>query len=217
MSCYSPFMARVLVAALLLGTLAHAQTPRVRKERGRFWIQCQSASLDEMVRELAALSPMELWLEEGLSGKRVTASIEGATLKQALEELFEEATDVNYVFTFDPANPERVTKIYAGGGGGRLGREPTVASAEEEEPPEVQEDPQAEGEYPLELDPETLSNDPDAQEGMDALRQLFEQQQTEGVETPELEELLRGIPELQEELPPELVQPAKPPKKKPLR
>ncbi len=127
-------MARVLLGVLLLGRLAHAQTPRVWQEDGRFWIQCQSASLEEVVRELASLSPMELWLDEGLSSKRVTANIERATLKHALEELFEKATDVNYVFAFDRSNPERVTKIYAGsGGGGRLGREPTVAVEEESE------------------------------------------------------------------------------------
>jgi len=82
-----------------------------------------------MLREIAALSPMELWLDEGLSGKRVSADVEGATLK-ALEDLFEDVDGLNYVLTFDPSNPERVTKIYAGGGGGgRLGREPTVAAS----------------------------------------------------------------------------------------
>ena len=101
----------------------------MKHERGRFWVQCQSASLEEILRELAALSPMELWLDEGLSGKRVSATVEGATLKQTIEDLLEEMTDVNYVLAFDPSNPERVTKIYAGGGGGgRLGREPTVAA-----------------------------------------------------------------------------------------
>jgi type II secretory pathway component GspD/PulD (secretin) len=125
-------VARVLVASLLLAMLASAQTPRVRQEGGRFWVQCQSASLEDVIREIAALSPMELWLDEGLSDKRVTANVERATLKQALEELFEQVSDVNYVFTFDLANPERVTKIYAGGGGGgRLGREPTVAAPAE--------------------------------------------------------------------------------------
>ncbi len=169
-----------------------------------------------MIREFAALSPMELWLEEGLSGKRVTASVKGATLKQALEDLFEELTDVNYVFTLDPANPERVTKIYAGGGGGgRLSREPTVAAAEVDEP--VME---AEDELPPELDSEALSSSPEAQEGLDALRELYEQQNeaagedpdAPGESSPELEELLESFPELQQELS-EITQPTKPPKK----
>jgi hypothetical protein len=123
---------KLLVLALFFSPLAHGQNAsRVRHERGRFWIQCQSAPLDEMLREIAALSSMELWLDEGLAGKQVSATVEGATLKQALEDLFEEVADVNYVLTFDPSNPERVTKIYAGGGGGgRLGREPTVAASE---------------------------------------------------------------------------------------
>ncbi|MGH9392365.1 MAG: hypothetical protein ACRD1Z_22395, partial [Vicinamibacteria bacterium] len=124
-------MRSLLVLAILFSSLGHGQdVSRVRRERGRFWIQCQSAPLQEVLREIAALSPMELWLDEGLSGKRVSADVEGATLKQALEDLFEDVGGVNYVLTFDPSNPERVTKIYAGGGGGRLGREPTVAASE---------------------------------------------------------------------------------------
>jgi type II secretory pathway component GspD/PulD (secretin) len=118
-------VARVVAAALLLGSLAQPEAPRVRGERGRYWIQCQSAPLEEILREIADLSPMELWLDEELSQKRVTATVERATLRQALEEIFEQVAGVNYVLAFDPTNPEKVTKIYAGAGGGRLGREPT--------------------------------------------------------------------------------------------
>lgn len=117
------------MASLLIAAFAGAETPRVRHEGGRFWIHCQSASLEEILREVADLSPMELWLEKGLSEKRVTVSIERATLKQALEEIFEKAPDVNYVLSFDRANPEKVSKIYAGSGGeGRLSREPTATT-----------------------------------------------------------------------------------------
>ncbi|HJS73685.1 MAG TPA: hypothetical protein VJ921_05315 [Vicinamibacteria bacterium] len=120
-------MARVLMASILVATLAGAQTPRVRHEGGRFWIQCESASLEEILREIADLSPMELWIEEGLSEKRVTAKVERATMKQALEEIFEKARGVNYVLSFDRTNPEKVSKIYAGSGGeGRLAREPST-------------------------------------------------------------------------------------------
>jgi len=181
----------------------------VRHERGRFWIECQSAPLEEMLREIAALSPMELWLDEGLSGKRVSASVEGATLKQALEDLFEEVTDVNYVFTFDPSNPERVTKVYAGGGGGgRLGREPTVAASE---PPEPEVEPEEDvAELPPELDPE-------AQEALGALRDFSDQQSARESEkedalgeepaaplSPELEELLKSLPQKEKPKRPQL-------------
>jgi hypothetical protein len=119
-------VARALLLALLAATFAQSQAPRIRHEEGRFWVHCQSAPLEEILREIADLSPMELWLEEGLSAKRVTAKIERATLKQALEEIFDNAPGVNYVLSFDRANPERVTKIYAGSGGdGRLAREPS--------------------------------------------------------------------------------------------
>ena len=203
-------MSRLLVLVFFFGPLAHAQNMRVRSEGGRFWIECQSAPLEEVLREIAAHSPMELWLDEGLSGKRVSASAEGATLKQALEEVFEEVKDVNYVLTFDPSNPERVMKIYAGGGGaGRLGREPTVAASEPE--------PEMEPELPPELDPEALLESPEAQEALGALRQFLEQkhalQDGDGAvssdtpppelselpelpELPELEDLLKNLPQL---------------------
>lgn len=175
----------------------------MRHERGRFWIQCQSAPLEEMLREIAVLSPMELWLDEGLSGKRVSASVERATLKQALEALFEQAKDVNYVLTFDSLNPERVTKVYAGGaGGGRRGREPTVASSE----PEVE--PEEAAELPPELDPEALLASPEAQDALGALRDFFDQEsarptgeegaageEPSGPLSPELEELLKSLPQ----------------------
>ncbi len=171
----------------------------MRSEGGRFWIECQSAPLEEVLREIAADSPMELWLDEGLSEKRVSASLEGVTLKQALEEVFEEVKDVNYVLTFDPSNPERVTKLYAGGGGaGRLGREPTVAASEPEP---------MEPELPPELDPEALMSSPEAQEALGVLRQFFEQQESPqdgeaadsaeapSSELPELDELLKNLPQ----------------------
>ena len=188
----------------------------MRHERGRFWIECQSAPLEEMLREIAALSPMELWLDEGLSGKRVSATVEGATLKQALEDLFEEVTDVNYVFTFDPSNPERVTKVYAGGGGGgRLGREPTVAASE---PPEPEVEPEEDvAELPPELDPEALLTSPEAQETLGALRDFFDQQSAResgkegasgeepaGPLSPELEELLKSLPQKEKPKRPQL-------------
>lgn len=187
-------MSRLLVLLLFFGPFAHGQDARVRSEGGRFWIDCQSAPLEEVLREIAAHSPMELWLDEGLSGKRVSASAEGATLKQALEEVFEDVEDVNYVLTFDPSNPERVMKIYAGGGGaGRLGREPTVAASEPE--------PEMEPELPPELDPEALLESPEAQQALGALRQFLEQKlqggdgaQSSDTTPPELEELLKNLP-----------------------
>jgi hypothetical protein len=170
----------------------------VRSEGGRFWIECRSAPLEDVLREIAAESPLELWLDEGLSGARVSASVEGATLKQALEEVFEDAKSVNYVLTFDSSNPERVTKLYAGaGGGGRLGREPTVAASEPEEPAEN-------AELPPELDPEALLDSPGAQDALGALREFFEMQRArqnggEGdssdPSSTELEELLENLPQ----------------------
>ncbi|MGH9392455.1 MAG: hypothetical protein ACRD1Z_22865 [Vicinamibacteria bacterium] len=204
-------MRRFLVVVLFACPPANAQdASRVQTERGRFWIECQSAPLEEMLREIAALSPMELWLDEGLSEKRVSARVEGATLKQALEEVFGEVKDVNYVLTFDPSNPERVLKVYAGGsGGGRLGREPTV-TAFEPEPEEPVENP---ADLPPELDPEALLGSPEAQDALGVLRDFFEQQKalqndqdadssdaqtTDESDLPQLQELLKNLPQFQQ-------------------
>jgi hypothetical protein len=154
---------------------------------------------------------MELWLDEGLSETRVSARVDGATLKQALEEVFEKVKDVNYVLAFDPSNPERVTKIYAGGGGGgRLGREPTVAASEPEGEPPPEEPAEDSPALPPELDPEALLESPEAQEALGALREFVESQQnapqndgqsdSSDARSPEglgLDELLKNLPELQ--------------------
>ena len=199
-------MSRILVLVLVVAPFARAQDVSVRSERGRFWIDCESAPLEEVLRKVAADSPMELWLDEGLSDKRVSARVAGATLKQALEEVFEKVKDVNYVLTFDPSNPERVTKIYAGGGGGRLGREPTVAASE----PEPEEPTENSPALPPELDPEALLGSPEAQEALGALREFVEQQQnapendgqsdSSEAAPPEalaLDELLKNLPQIQ--------------------
>lgn len=202
-------MSRFLVLVLFVAPFARAQEVSVRSERGRFWIDCQSAPLEEVLRKVAADSPLELWLDEGLSEKRVSARVDGATLKQVLEEVFEKVKDVNYVLTFDPSNPERVTKIYAGGGGGgRLGREPTVAASEPE--PEPEEPAENSPTLPPELDPEALLGSPEAQEALGALREFVEQQQnapqndgqsdSSEPAPPEalaLDELLKNLPQFQ--------------------
>lgn len=197
-------MNRLPVLLLAFGSLAYGQEAKVRSEGGRFWIECHSAPLDEVLRAIAADSHMELWLDQGLSQKRVSARVEAATLKQALVAIFEEVKDVNYVLTFDASNPERVTKIYAGGdGGGRLGREPTIA-ASDADPEETAEILENDGELPPELDAKALLGSPEAEEALSALKDFFERQKSlQGGEDsasteaspPELEDLLQNLPQ----------------------
>lgn len=110
---------------LLAFSLSVRASERVRSENGRWSIECNDASLQELLSEVAAVSQVELWLDEGLEAKKVSVSVSGVTMKQAVEKLLQNVK-VNYVLYFDSANPEQVTKIYVGGGGaGRPGREPS--------------------------------------------------------------------------------------------
>jgi type II secretory pathway component GspD/PulD (secretin) len=186
-------VSRFLVLVLLVAPFARAQEVSVRSERGRFWIDCQSAPLEEVLRKVAADSPMELWLDEGLSEKRVSARVDGATLKQVLEEVFEKVKDVNYVLTFDASNPERVTKIH--GGAWRPVASPGAASNRK-----------SLENSPFRADPKRFA--PEAQEALGALREFVEQQQnapqndgqsdSSDAAPPEalaLDELLKNLPQ----------------------
>jgi hypothetical protein len=148
---------------LTLSAAVGGASERVRIEKGRFWIECQNASLSEMLREMAAVVPMEIWLDEGVEDERLSLSLSGATMKTAVEKLFED-TKLNYVLYLDPDDAERVAKIYVGsGGGGRLGREPTLSTTGPLEPVD-------------ELDPGQFLESPEAREALRDLKAFIEQQ-----------------------------------------
>lgn len=128
---------------------------------------------------------MEVWIDEGAEDERVSLSLRGVTVKAAVEKLFE-SSKLNYALTADPADADKVAKIYVGSGGGvRLA--PSVETEEE-------------------LDPEQFLESPEAQDALRALKRFLEQQKdavatSEGAESiegvpSELEELLDSIPEL---------------------
>jgi hypothetical protein len=180
------------VILVLLAALGGA-SERVRTEKGRWSIQCRNAPLPDVLREIAAVAPMEVWLDEGVEEERVSLDVIGVTMKAAVEKLFE-SSKLNYVLYLDSTDAERVAKIYVGsGGGGRLGREPTVAGTA---PPEGLD----------ELEAEQFLESPEAQEALKDLKSFLEQQKAaveeRGSAEPsddvplELDELLGSIPEL---------------------
>jgi type II secretory pathway component GspD/PulD (secretin) len=172
----------------LILALCHAvvgASERVRTENERLSIECRDASLTGILREIAAVVPMEVWIDEGAEDERVSLSLRGVTVKAAVEKLFE-SSKLNYALTADPADADKVAKIYVGSGGGvRLA--PSVETEEE-------------------LDPEQFLESPEAQDALRALKRFLEQQKdavatSEGAESiegvpSELEELLDSIPEL---------------------
>jgi hypothetical protein len=187
-------------AALILALCAAVvgANERVRTDNGRLWIECRDASLSEVLREIAAVVPMEVWLDEGAGDERVSLSLAGVTMKTAVEKLFE-SSKLNYALTLDPADADKIARIYVGRGGG----EGPAAPAEPEEDP----------------DPEQFLESPEAQDALRDLKSFLEQQKT-AVETSEnagssvglpseLEELLDSIP-----VPPTSPPPPEPPKAK---
>jgi hypothetical protein len=116
-----------LIPVLFLGLVAQVgQASELRSELGRYWIEFDSVSLEKVLREVAAISPMELWLDGSVSEKRVSVRVEGLSLRQALSKLLE-SSGSNFVLYFDPTDGEKVVKLYAGtSDAGRLAPTPTV-------------------------------------------------------------------------------------------
>jgi hypothetical protein len=163
------------ILVLLLLPASVFASGRVRSENGRFSIECADASLSEILREIAAVTPMELWLDEGLADRKVSVSVAGVTMKQAVERLFRDVK-VNYVLYLDAANPEKVAKVYVGGsGGGRFGREPTVSSGDG-----AGTDVDAPPLPPPALDPESLLQSPEARGVLDELKNFLDQRDAAG-------------------------------------
>jgi hypothetical protein len=171
---------RSVPAALFLAlchTVAGA-SERVRTENGRLSIECRDASLAEVLREIASVVPMEVWLDEGAEDERVTLSLRGVTVKAAVEKLFE-SSRLNYGLTLDPADADKVARIYVGSGGG-------VRLAPPVEPEAA-------------LDAEEFLESPEAREALMELKSFLEEQKTAS-ETPENAESGEAFPSEIEEL-----------------
>jgi hypothetical protein len=194
-SCSIPAAAILALVSMVAGA-----SERVRAENGRLWIECRDASLSEVLREIAAVVPMEVWLDEGegVEDERVSVSLAGATMKAAIEKIFEKSR-LNYAVVFDPADGERIVKVYVGTGAGRLATPAEPEGA---------------------LDPEVFLETAEAREALRELKGFLEEQKgalessetsdsSEGVPS-ELEELLESILEL-----PTGPEPLEPPEKAP--
>jgi hypothetical protein len=172
-------------AALVLSLAAAVgASERVRAENGRLWIECREASLFQILREIAAVVPMDVLLDEGVEDEKVSLFLNGVTTKAVVERLLE-SSKLNYALTLDPSDSERILKIYVGsGGGGGI-----TAPLETED----------------ELDAGEFLESPEAREALRELKSFLEQEAAsetsesaesgEGVAS-EIEELLESILDL---------------------
>ena len=155
-----------VISAIAVAPLFAAGPVEVRRDGHKLWIQCESTVLEDVLQKVAEVVPMELWLEDDIKSTLLSADIEGEDMRDAFEELMENAP-VNYVLYFDAQEPQRVTKLYVGGGSAKVAQQPSREAPEPEPPPIPDIDA---------LDIEELLMSPETAQLLEALREVFEQQ-----------------------------------------
>ena len=96
---------------------AHSQSTSVFYHGGLITIRCSDATLEQVFEQIKSETGLELFLEDPVKSKRLTADIEAQPVNQALERLLVGA-GVNYAMMFDREDWQRVDKIFVGEGGG---------------------------------------------------------------------------------------------------
>jgi len=98
---------------------AHSQSTSVSYHGGLITIRCSNATLEQVFEQIKSETGLELFLEDPVKSKRLTADIEAQPVNQALERLLAGA-GVNYAMMFDREDWQRVDKIFIGEGGGAV-------------------------------------------------------------------------------------------------
>ena len=98
---------------------AHSQSTSVSYHGGLITIRCSDATLEQVFEQIKSETGLELFLEDPVKSKRLTADIEAQPVNQALERLLAGA-GVNYAMMFDREDWQRVDKIFIGEGGGAV-------------------------------------------------------------------------------------------------
>jgi hypothetical protein len=107
------------VAVALLATtvgVAEAQSLTVSYQDNLITVRCNNAALGEVFEEISQATGLELFLEDGVKAKRLTADIRGEPLYHAMERLLA-GVGVNYAMMLDQDDWQRVAKIFIGEGG----------------------------------------------------------------------------------------------------
>ena len=120
------FVSRSLLAGLSMVILAsftapnaHSQSTSVSYRGGLITIRCSNATLEQVFEQIKSETGLELFLEDPVKSKRLTADIVAQPVNQALERLLAGA-GVNYAMLYDSEDWQRVDKIFVGEGGGAV-------------------------------------------------------------------------------------------------
>ncbi len=98
---------------------AHSQSTSVSYQGGLITIRCSNATLEQVFEQIKSETGLELFLEDPIKSKRLTADLEAQPVNQALERLLAGA-GVNYAMMYDREDWQRVDKIFIGEGGGAV-------------------------------------------------------------------------------------------------
>ncbi len=116
-------VSRCLLAGLSVALLvsltapnAHSQSTSVSYQGGLITIRCNGATLEQVFEQIKSETGLELFLEDPVKSKRLTADIEAQPVNQTLERLLA-GVGVNYAMLYDSEDWQRVDKIFVGEGG----------------------------------------------------------------------------------------------------
>lgn len=120
-----------------------AQPVSVVHENGLLTVSCRNAALSDVFEAIEREAGIELTLDDEVKSKRLNAELTGVPVARAVQQILEGA-GVNYVVMMDPANWNRVGRVYVGAGGGGPARSaapmPRRPAYEPPEPVEPMED-----------------------------------------------------------------------------
>jgi hypothetical protein len=113
-------LASALVVFLAIATgSAQAQSLSISYRGNLLTIRCENAALGQVFEQIQSATGMELFLEDPVKSRRITADIDSQPLNLAVERLLA-GVGVNYAMMYDPEDWQQVAKLFIGEGGGPL-------------------------------------------------------------------------------------------------
>ncbi len=171
----------VLAVLAILTAEAGAQSLSVSYQDNLITIRCDNAALVQVFERIKSATGMELFLEEPIKNKRLTADIEAQPLNLAVERLLA-GVGVNYAMMYDQEDWRQVTKLFIGAGGGPVASSQPAASPRQAtrapQPIEDAYDPSEEFDDGFEPEEDIL--DDESEFGDDELDEGFEAEEPAG-------------------------------------
>jgi hypothetical protein len=105
----------LLLVAMGVAPLLHADPPAVEFNDGLLTIRCADAPLDGLLDQVKDATGITLILEGSAAGTRLTARVESLPVSMAIPRLLE-GTGIDYALVADRRDPRRVATLYVGAG-----------------------------------------------------------------------------------------------------